>query len=167
MQLRKASLDAEMSYSSIYVAVHRAEHGQKLTAPILPIGFTMTPLRFSKFPILSFLLATAAVGCGASALPVSQMAPPREAISAADELGAEKNPRAALHLKLARDQVAQADKLLKDGDERGAQLALLAANADAQLALELAREEKSRLEAEEAQTKIGELMKKTQNSPQP
>jgi len=105
------------------------------------------------------------VGCGASALPVGQMAPPREEIRAAEESGAEKNPRAALHLKYAKDQVAEADRFLKNGDEQQAQLSLMRANADAKLSLELVREEKARTEVEEVQLKIQQLQKTTTSSP--
>ncbi len=114
--------------------------------------------------IIPATLAFAVVGCASSALPVQQMASPRQEIRAAEEIGAAQHPQGALHLKYAKDQVAEADRLLSDGDEENAQLALMRATADAKLAVELAREDKARDEALEAQKKIAELRKKTMTS---
>jgi len=106
-------------------------------------------------------IALATVGCATNSLPVQQMTAPRQEIRAAEEIGAASHPQGALHLKYAKDQVAEADRLLKDGNEDGAQLALMRATADAKLAVELAREDKARQEALETQKKIGELRKNT------
>ncbi len=114
--------------------------------------------------IIPATIALAAVGCASSALPVQQMTSPRQEIRAAEEIGAAQHPQGALHLKYAKDQVAEADKLLANGDEENAQLALMRATADAKLAVELAREDKARDEALEAQKKIAELRKKTMTS---
>lgn len=114
--------------------------------------------------IVPAALAFAALGCASSALPVQQMTSPRQEIRAAEEIGAAEHPQGALHLKYAKDQVAEADRLLSAGDEENAQLALMRATADAKLAVELAREDKARDEALEAQKKIAELRKKTMTS---
>ena len=113
------------------------------------------------------LAAAGLAGCGASALPSSKVAEPREAIRAASEMGADSNPQAQLHLKFAKDQVAKADQLLKDGDKDGATLALMQADADAELALELTKEEKMQGEAKAARAKIQDLQAKTQSNPTP
>lgn len=60
-------------------------------------------------------------------------------VRAAEEAGAEKVPQAALYLKLAREQMDEARKLEKDGDDRAA-LVFARARADAELALALAQE---------------------------
>lgn len=104
------------------------------------------------------------VGCSPATLPADRVAAPRESIRAAEELGADKVPRAALHLKLARDQIAAADALLRDGDEARASWVLLRAEADAELAVAYAKEDKTRAEAREAQAKIRELQDRTQSN---
>lgn len=115
-------------------------------------------------PFLSAGLAIAAVTGCSSTLPPDRIAEPRAAIRAATEMGAQNNPQAALHLKLAQDQVARADKLIKDGDKDQAGWALMRADADAELALALAKEEKLKGEVGEAQKRIQDLKQKTQGS---
>lgn len=104
------------------------------------------------------------VGCSAATLPADRVAAPRESIRAAEELGADKVPRASLHLKLARDQISVADALLRDGDEARASWVLLRAEADAELAVAYAKEDTTRTEAREAQAKIRELQNRTQSN---
>lgn len=112
-------------------------------------------------PLLSLAFVSA---CGSSALPIAQMATPRQEISAAEEVGAAGNPQAALHLKFAKDQVAEADRYLKNGDEGEAQLSLMRATADAKLSLEIMREDKALSEAAEVDVQIEQLHNKTQSS---
>lgn len=94
-------------------------------------------------------------------LPPDRVADPRAALRAASEMGAQSNPRASLHLKLAQDQVARADALQKNGKAAEASWMLLRADADAELALVLTKQEKAQLEAQETQTKIQTLKQKT------
>lgn len=108
------------------------------------------------------LLGVAAVSTAcATPLPAERVAAPRAAMRAAAELGAYDNPRAALHLKYAQDQVARADALLKDGDDDEAAWVLLKADADAELAVTLAKEQKARNEALAVQRQITELKQRT------
>jgi hypothetical protein len=100
------------------------------------------------------------VGCS-STLPPDRVADPRAALRAASEMGAQSNPRASLHLKLAQDQMARADALQKDGKEAEASWMMLRADADAELALVLTKQEKEQIEAQEIQTKIQSLKQKT------
>jgi hypothetical protein len=92
----------------------------------------------------------AAVGCGGSSIPPAKVTQTQSAISAAEAVGAREHPRAALHLKLARDQMAGAEALMRDGDDEEARLVLDRANADAELALVLTRSAERRQEAERA-----------------
>lgn len=115
-------------------------------------------------PLFSAALAIAAAAGCSSTLPPDRVAEPRAAIRAATEMGAQNNPQAALHLKLAQDQVNRADKLLKDGEKDQAGWALMRADADAELALALAKEEKLKGEVSEAQKRIQDLKSKTQGS---
>src|SRR5688572_10408635 len=96
-------------------------------------------------------------GCAPATLPADRVAEPRAQIRVAQELGAHNLPRAALHLKLAQDQVARADALLRKGDETRAAWVIARATADADLALLLAREERARAEAAAVQMQIQEL----------
>jgi hypothetical protein len=99
-------------------------------------------------------------GCGASALPPAKVTETQSAISAAEAVGAENQPRGALHLKLARDQMKQAEALLREGDEEEARLVLERARIDAELALTLTRENKAQADAQQAVQQITTLERK-------
>jgi hypothetical protein len=92
-------------------------------------------------PILTLL------GCAAAPVPAEKLASAEAGIRAAAEVGAEGVPQAALHLKLARDEVAQAKGLVQSGDRDRATMILARAEADAELSLALARESAARAEA--------------------
>jgi hypothetical protein len=110
----------------------------------------------------ALLAALVLAACGGAAVPAEKLTSAKAAIRGADEVGAEANPKAALHLKMARDQVARAERLIEDGDNEEAGLALNQAQADADLALALAREEKERNQAEQAKARIEELRSQAQ-----
>lgn len=99
----------------------------------------------------------AMVGCGGSALPPAKVTETQSAISAAEAVGAESHPQGALHLKLARDQMQQAQSLLRDDQEEEARLVLERARVDAELALVLTREVRMRAEAQQALDQVREL----------
>ena len=101
-------------------------------------------------------------GCGGAAVPAEKLTSAKAAIRGADEVGAEANPKAALHLKLARDQVARAERLIKDDENEEAALTLNQAQADADLALALTREDEQRTQAELAKLRIEELRSQAQ-----
>jgi hypothetical protein len=115
-------------------------------------------MRFVTALILASTVVVAA--CGGGPKPEAQAAQSQAAISAAEAVGAQSYPKAALHLKMARDQVKTAELLMADGDNDEANLVLQRAEADAELSLALAREEKLRAEAREAMKKIDELKEK-------
>jgi hypothetical protein len=96
------------------------------------------------------LCALGALGlaaCASNPMPPAKVTETQAAISAADAVGASNHPRAALHMKLAREQLQQGEVLLKDGDEEEARLVIERARIDADLALALTREEQARREA--------------------
>lgn len=99
---------------------------------------------------LGWAFAFVALGCGSSPVPVEKMASSEAAIRAAREMGAPDEPKAALHLRLAQEQLEQAKALSKEGDNERAETVLMRAQSDAELALALAREKKSKTEAEKA-----------------
>ena len=107
--------------------------------------------------VLSAALGTA---CAASPrLPPAAVTNVESEIRAAEVLGAEEHPEAALYLKLAKDQVSEAKQLASDRQGEKARLTLDRARIDAELALALARE----AEAErEAQATLDEIERMTQ-----
>ncbi|HWL88250.1 MAG TPA: DUF4398 domain-containing protein [Polyangiaceae bacterium] len=97
------------------------------------------------------------VGCGSYAPPNESLVNSQASVRAAQEVGAQNNPQAALHLKLAQEQVDQARQLMGDGDNKRAEFVLLRAQADAELAVALAREASARGEAQQAQDELKSL----------
>jgi hypothetical protein len=114
-------------------------------------------MQLMKTIALSGLAALLAAGCGGAAVPAGQLTDAKASIRAAEEVGAGTTPRAALHLKMARDQVAEAEALMSDGEGEAAWYALRRAEADAELALALSREREMRQKAIQAKAKINEL----------
>ena len=79
--------------------------------------------------------------CGASLPPPTQrMAEAQSAERSARELGANSEPAAQLSLKLADEQIAQAQNSMSNGDNKRAESLLIRAKADAELAVAQARE---------------------------
>ncbi len=105
----------------------------------------------------ALLAALLLVACGGAAVPAGKLTSAKSAIRGAQEIGAQDNPQAALHLKMARDQVARAERLIADDENEAAALALNQAQADADLALAMTREENERQLAEQAKARIEEL----------
>jgi len=83
---------------------------------------------------------------------------------AAEEMGAAKVPEAALELKLAHDQTEQAKQLLKNGEKDRADLLLLRAQADAELALALAKEGPLVADAKNASDEVKALQQRNQQT---
>ena len=114
-------------------------------------------IRLASSAVLTLLL----VACGGSSLPPSKVADTQSSISAAAAVGAEQNPQAALHLKMARDQLKQGQALIDDDKDEEARLVLERADADAQLALMITREAQASANVKKAQTDVQDLQ--TQN----
>lgn len=99
-----------------------------------------------------------AAGCGGSIPPPSDRLASAEAASrSAEELGASKDPKGALHLKYAQEQIEQAKKLMNDGDNKRADLILQRAHSDAELAVMLAKEKTAATEAAKAKERVNAL----------
>lgn len=114
-------------------------------------------------PIRAFRIATAAAlcsfGCAASHFNQQRMVDTQATVAAVEELDEAEDPEVSLHLKYARDQLAAAKRLLDEGEGDEANRMLERAHADAQLALAMARTERSRKEAREAWAEVEELSK--------
>jgi hypothetical protein len=118
--------------------------------------------------LATLLLAGASMGaCATTTVSSERTAAPRAAISAAEEAGAEEIPDARLHLKMAKDQIASAEEALTKGKPDKAKRLLERATADAELALELARLETTRVHAREAWREVKELERQTQPTTNP
>jgi len=100
--------------------------------------------------------------CGGAPPPTDQLAASQAAIRAADELGAKENPKAALHLKLAQEQLAKAKTLMADDDNEAANLLLLRAEVDAELARSLSKKTRGLEAADEAADDIKKLKETSQ-----
>jgi hypothetical protein len=103
---------------------------------------------------------SALVACASAPPPTAQVATSSAEISAAKELNAHEVPAAQLYLKLANDEMTEAQKKIAEGDNEKAQHLLVRAQADAELAVGLAREEKSRKAAEDMQMQVRNLRSK-------
>lgn len=107
--------------------------------------------------VMSAAMSAIAVGCGGAAAPNARVASTAGAITAAEEIGATTDPQAALHLRLAREQRQRAVELIERGDNADASWWLARAQADAELAISLAREAQTRAAAEQALSQIEDL----------
>jgi hypothetical protein len=87
------------------------------------------------------MLVVMAAGCGGAAPPNERLASAEGALQAAQEAGARGTPQASLYLKLAERQLGKAKVLMRDGSNERARLLLIRAEADAELARFLAREQ--------------------------
>ncbi len=99
------------------------------------------------------------LACGGAAVPQEALTAAQADVKGAEVGGAAENPQAALHLKLAKDQIAAAQKQIADGDNETAARTLDRAQADAELALSLAKEAKAQGDASEASEQVGKLRK--------
>lgn len=95
-----------------------------------------------------------AMGCASTQLRTDESA---SAIRAAEEVGAEDVPLAALHLQLAKESMHRASALAKNGDADRARSLLTRAEADAELAVVLSHEDAERQAAMKAIEQVRQL----------
>lgn len=95
--------------------------------------------------------------CASSPVPADRLAASQAAVRSAHEVGAENVPPAALHLKVANEQLDLARRLIADGDNKRAEYILLRAESDANAALALAREAESRADAQRTIDQVQKL----------
>ena len=111
---------------------------------------------------VSSLVGLFAVGCGSSAVPLDKLTDAKATVRAAQEAGAQGTPQAALHLKMANDELASAQKAMDDKDNDRARMLLNQAQSDADLALALARGTEEKQSAQQARAKVDGLLKQAQ-----
>jgi hypothetical protein len=121
-------------------------------------------LRAPLLPLLTLaaLAALAATACGGAPPPNDRLMASVAAERSAKEMGAQGTPQAALHLKLADEEIAQAKTLMKDGDNERAEYVLIRAKADAELSLALAKEASAKADAERVADQIKNLQQVNQ-----
>jgi len=107
--------------------------------------------------VTTALFAVSVVACGGSSLPPAKVVDTESSISAAAAVGADQNPQAALHLKMARDQLKQAQTLIEDNKGDEARLVLERAEADAQVALMITREAQANANVRKAKADVAAL----------
>lgn len=116
-----------------------------------------------KRPFLGlFSLALGMSACGGAAVPQEQLTSAQAAIRAAEVGGAPNDPQASLLVKKCKDGIEEAKKLIEDGNNHRAEMVLMKAQADAELALALAQEISMRNEAEGAKKQVQELKSRQQ-----
>jgi len=93
------------------------------------------------------LASVGAMACAGAPPPTDRMASAEAEARAAQAVGAERIPQADLEYRLATEQLAKGRSLMKDGENEAASRMFERANADAALALELARQDAARNEA--------------------
>ncbi|MDY6824341.1 MAG: DUF4398 domain-containing protein [Thermodesulfobacteriota bacterium] len=86
----------------------------------------------------------------------------KSSIRAAEELGADNLPRASLYLQLSKEELARAEVLAgKDKKEQAASM-LMRAEADAELAILLSREQSEKIESANALKRVRKLREDNQ-----
>lgn len=114
----------------------------------------------------SILFATAlgmfSSGCAEGLSPIDQLAAAQGAIQKAEQAGAEKEPQAQLHLKLAHEQVDKAKSFMAQDDNEEALRLLERAEADGKVARAYALKQQAVEEADEAEKKLNKLLDETE-----
>ena len=104
--------------------------------------------------------AVLGVACGGAAVPQESLTAAQASVKGAEVGGANEDPKAQLHLKLANEQIEKAKKLIADGDNEEAARVIERAQVDADLALTLAQQAKALRDAKYADEQLGKLKKK-------
>jgi hypothetical protein len=111
----------------------------------------------TEIMLAAALGAFAGFGCGSATPPTERLTTAEAAIRGAMEVDANSLPRGALHLKLAQEQVDKAKRYIEDDMNQRADLALRRAQADAELAIALAREHEMKEKAKSAHQRLERL----------
>jgi hypothetical protein len=101
----------------------------------------------------------ALLGCASYPPPTERVTTAEAAIRGAEEVGAGQVPRAALHLKLAQEQTDKARALMQDGYNERAEQTLKRAQADAELAIAISKENSTTQQLVTAQAKLEEAQR--------
>ncbi len=94
--------------------------------------------------------ATFLLACASFPVPTQRMADAESAQRSSIELGANTQPAAQLHVKLADEQMTLAKAKIHDGDNKAADSLLIRSKADSELAIALAKEHGARVDTQRA-----------------
>lgn len=116
-----------------------------------------------RIGIVQFAAAIVAIGmfAGCANAPLRTEAS-SSGIRAAEEAGAAQVPQAALHLQLAKEELADAKALSGKGEKEQAASMLLRAESDAELAVVLSHKDDEKSEARAAVERVRQLRKDNQ-----
>lgn len=96
-------------------------------------------------------LVVAAAGCASMPPPTESLAEAMASVQTAEQIGAAKQPQAALSLQRARDEVDRTRALMADKKHHRAALMAERAASDAELAIALFHENQAAMEAQRAE----------------
>jgi regulator of protease activity HflC (stomatin/prohibitin superfamily) len=108
------------------------------------------------------LLAAAIAGCASGPVFNHGSQESKSAIRAAEEVGADKLPSAALYLQLAKEELERARVLAAEGDKERAASLLTRAEADAELAITLSHEQSEKMASVKAMERVRQLREDNQ-----
>jgi type IV pilus biogenesis protein CpaD/CtpE len=111
--------------------------------------------------VFAMAVVATAIAAGCASAPPLRTEASTSGIRAAEEVGAPKVPRAALHLQLAKEELEHAKGLAAGGQRDEASSMLLRAEADAELAVTLSREDAEKSEARTAVERVRQLRQET------
>ena len=109
-----------------------------------------------KTLLIAFTLVAGATLSACASVPL-RSEPSTSEIRAAEEVGASDVPQASLHLQLAKEGLAKAQALSKEGESEEADSMLQRANVDAELAVALSHQDSEKTEALAALARVREL----------
>ena len=115
-------------------------------------------MKTTKWLILAGFLG----GCATAPPPSEQTESTAASIRAAEEVGATHSPKASLHLQLAKEQSERAKQLMAKEQNEEATRLMTRAEADAELAVALARNEKEQADAKQMVEKVRTMQKSIQ-----
>lgn len=104
--------------------------------------------------MLGLALAACVTGCLAHPMPATRVGSAEASVRAARVAGAERTPDAAMHLRLAEQQIARARQLIDEGEPERAEWLLVRAEADASLAAALSREVQAKMSTDATAARV-------------
>jgi hypothetical protein len=134
----------------------RYEAAQSQFADLRSASADAWKIHVFKPALLAFMLLTTATIGACATVPLKSESSTSE-IRAAEEVGAHQVPQAALHLQLAKEELASAEALSVNGEHEEAASMLTRAHADAELAVALSRQDSEKKEAMAAMARVREL----------
>lgn len=117
-------------------------------------------MKSSIGPLGALIAGAAFLGCAALPPPTARLASTAAAIRAAEELKAVEIAPAQLRLQYARDQYQAGQKLVEAGEHEKADRVLARAEADAELAVAIARQAEGERAALAAQLELQKVSAK-------